>query len=433
MFVTGRLTALVAFGAVPVIVLSTLGVSAWLVMASWLVLCTVAALADVSAAARLDAVSIEREIPARARLGEPVESAVLVTNSGKRHLRGLLRDGWQPTAGAPAERRRLDVPAGERRRIDIPLRPRRRGERTTDFVAIRAAGPLRLAGRQRRIPAPGALRVLPPFASRRHLPSRVARLRELDGSSSVQVRGPGTEFDSLRGYVRGDDVRAIDWRATARRTDLVVRTWRPERDRRVLLVLDVSRLSAARLDEGTRLEAQIEAALLLAALATRAGDQVELVAVDRGVRARVAGERGPALLAAIADATVPLTPALVEPDWPRVVRVVQERVSHRALVVLLTALEPAAVEYGLLPALGPLARRHQVVVASAADPAVAALRDDRGADAFGVAAAERTDLEREAAAAALRRLGVEVVHAGPEQLAPDLADAYLALKAAGRL
>lgn len=428
MTVTGRAVALAAAGVVPVL----LAPAAATVLA-WAAVVVVLCALDLALAASPAQVRVERDAPGAVRLGESATSTVVLTNDGRRTVRGLVRDAWQPSAGADANRHAVTLAPGESRRVQTRLTPRRRGDLAADRVTLRATGPLRLAARQTSRATPGRVRVLPEFRSRRHLPSRLARLRELDGRSAVQVRGPGTEFDSLRGYVRGDDVRAIDWRATARRTDLVVRTWRPERDRRVLLVLDVSRLSAARLDEGTRLEAQIEAALLLAALATRAGDQVELVAVDRGVRARVTGERGPALLAAIADATVPLTPALVEPDWPRVVRVVQERVSHRALVVLLTALEPAAVEYGLLPALGPLARRHQVVVASAADPAVAALRDDRGADAFGVAAAERTDLEREAAAAALRRLGVEVVHAGPEQLAPDLADAYLALKAAGRL
>src|SRR5690625_6020018 len=108
----------------------------------------------------------------------------------------------------------------------------------------------------------------------------------MDGTASVQVRGQGTEFDSLREYVPGDDVRSIDWRASARRAEVVVRTWRPERDRRVLMVLDTSRLSAARLGQIPRLEAGIEAALLLGALAARAGDRVELVAADRAARAR---------------------------------------------------------------------------------------------------------------------------------------------------
>ena len=93
---------------------------------------------------------------------------------------------------------------------------------------------------------PWQIRILPPFLSRKHLPSRLAKLRELEGMTPVLIRGQGTEFDSLREYVVGDDVRSIDWRATARRADVVVRTWRPERDRRVVIVLDTGRTSAGR-------------------------------------------------------------------------------------------------------------------------------------------------------------------------------------------
>jgi uncharacterized protein (DUF58 family) len=302
-------------------------------------------------------------------------------------------------------------------------------------VTIRTVGPLGLAGRQVSLDVPATLRVLPEFASRRHLPSRLARLRELDGRAAVQLRGAGTEFDSLREYVIGDDVRSIDWRATARRNDVVVRTWRPERDRRVLIVLDTSRTSAARVLDAPRLDASIEAALLLAALASRAGDRVELVAYDRRVRARVAGVSGPRLMPAIADALAGVEPALVETDWPGAVEVVRERLTQRSLVVLLTTLEPAAVEQGLLGVVGQLTERHRVVLASVRDPEVEALRIGRhnAAEVFDAAAAERAGLERAAVGVRLRQRGVEIVDALPDDLAPRLADTYLALKAAGRL
>src|SRR5262249_58314739 len=109
----------------------------------------------------------------------------------------------------------------------------------------RSIGPLGLAGRQTSHRVPWQIRILPPFLSRKHLPSRLAKLRELEGMTPVLIRGQGTEFDSLREYVIGDDVRSIDWRATARRGDVVVRTWRPEPDRRVVIVLDTARTSAA--------------------------------------------------------------------------------------------------------------------------------------------------------------------------------------------
>jgi len=290
------------------------------------------------------------------------------------------------------------------------------------------------------LPVPGRLRVLPEFASRKHLPSRLARLREMDGRAAVQIRGEGTEFDSLREYVVGDDVRSIDWRATARRREVVVRTWRPERDRRVLIVLDTGRTSAARVGAADstgapRLDASIEAALLLAALAGHAGDRVELVAFDRTVRSRVAGAAGPRLMPAMAESLATVDPVLLETDWPGVVAQVRTRMTQRALVVLLTTLDPAAVENGLLPVVDQLARDHTVVVASVADEEVAGLRVGREtvAEVYDAAAAARGDLERTAVTTMLRRYGADVVEALPDDLAPRLADEYLALKAAGRL
>lgn len=196
--------------------------------------------------------------------------------------------------------------------------------------------------------------MLPSFASKRHLPSKLRRLRELDGGSAVQIRGAGTEFDSLRDYVRGDDVRSIDWRATARRRDTVVRTWRPERDRRVVVVLDTSRTSAARVLDEPRLDTGIEAALLLSVLAERGGDKVHFLAFDRRLRARVDSTAKGNLLGSLVTAMAPLEAELIEADWSRVPAQVRAVSPHRSLVVLLTSLDAGAVEEGLLAgAAGP--------------------------------------------------------------------------------
>jgi uncharacterized protein (DUF58 family) len=430
MAVSWRAVALAALGVVPVLL-----VPSYLVVLAWVAVVLATCAFDLALAASPRDVVVRRTTPGSVRLTQSARSTLVVTNGGRRRLRGVLRDAWQPSAGAVVTRHRIDIPGGESRRLVTPLVPTRRGDRHADRVTVRAFGPLGVAARQTGAPVPGTIRVLPEFASRRHLPSRLARLRELDGRTAVQVRGAGTEFDSLREYVIGDDVRSIDWRATARRSEVVVRTWRPERDRRVLIVLDTGRTSAARIADLPRIDATMEAALLLSALASRAGDRVDMIAYDRRVRAQVAGASGPRLLPSLADAFAPLEPALVETDWAGVVGAVQRRLSQRALVVLLTALEPAAISQGLLPVIGPLAHDHTVVLASVQDPEVAALRSARGSAAavYDAAAAERGELERSAAVQRLRRRGVEVVDGLPEELAPRLADAYLALKAAGRL
>ncbi len=443
MALTWRAVVLTALGAVAVLLVPVPGtVLAWAVVV--VVLCGL----DAALAASPRRVGVRRDVPASVRLTQPARSVLTLENRDARRLRAVVRDAWPPSAlprddapGSPASlarttpRHHVDLPPGEARRVVTDLLPTRRGDLVAGAVTIRSIGPLGLAGRQATLPVPGRLRVLPEFASRRHLPSRLARLRELDGRAAVQVRGAGTEFDSLREYVIGDDVRSIDWRATARRADVVVRTWRPERDRRVLLVVDTSRTSAVRVDDAPRLEASIEAALLLASLATHAGDRVELLAFDRRVRARVAGSTGRRVLPAFADALAGVQPELVEADWAGVAAQVRERLTQRALVVLLTTLDPAAVEQGLLDVAEQLTSRHAVVVASVLDPEEETLRATRttSADVFAAAAAERAGLERAAVAQRLRRRGMDVVEALPDDLAPRLADTYLALKAAGRL
>ena len=246
MFVTGRLALAVAVGIVPVVLAGLAGYPAYAALGVWVGLCILLLVVDVLTAPSPRTVVVTRRVPTRTRLGEPVPVSVALQNLGSRTLHALIRDAWQPTAGADEGRQRLIVPPGERRRVAIPLLPRRRGELSSEFVMIRSQGPLGLAGRQARHRVRGTIRVLPAFTSRKHLPSRLARLRELDGNTSIQVRGQGTEFDSLREYVRGDDVRSIDWRATARAGTTMLRTWRPERDRHVVIIIDTGRTAAAR-------------------------------------------------------------------------------------------------------------------------------------------------------------------------------------------
>ncbi len=430
MTLTGRTALLTLLGVVPVML-----APGWASLLGWAALVAVAVAVDLALAASPGELRVVREPGTPVRLGEPAVSSALVTNTGRRPLRGTVRDAWQPSAGAVSTRTAIDLSAGQRRRLTTDLRPRRRGDLLAAALVVRSLGPMRLAGRQRSLTAPARLRVLPAFSSRRHLPSRLARLRELDGRAAIQVRGQGTEFDSLRDYVIGDDVRAIDWRATARRQQMVVRTWRPERERRVLVVLDTSRTAAARVGGLPRLDASMDAALLLAALASRAGDRVDLLAMDRRVRGRVESASRSNLLSSLVEVMAPLEADLVEADWAAIVGEVRARLSQRALVVLLTALEPAALDEGLFPVLPMLTSRHLVVVAAVDDPRLNEMAADRQ-DVHAVyeaAAAERARIERAALVAELSRFGVEVVSGEPDELPPRLADRYLALKAAGRL
>jgi uncharacterized protein (DUF58 family) len=431
MTLTGRAALAALVGTVVVAVVPAGGLTVGVLLVALLALAGL----DVALAASPRAVELGRTGADTTRLGEPAEVVLLVRNTGPRRLRGRVRDAWPPSAGATPRSFTVDIAAGDRVRVSSVLRPDRRGVRQAAGVTLRCIGPLGLAGRQRTRPAPWTVRVLPAFRSRRLLPEKLARLRELDGAVAAVVRGQGSEFDSLRTYVSGDDVRSIDWRATARRTEVVVRTWRPERDRQVLMVLDTGRTSAGRVGGAPRLESSLDAALLLAALSRQAGDRVGLLAHDVALRAYVDMTRAGDVLPAVMRATATLEPALVETDVRAVISQVLRRLRRRSLIVWFTALEPAAVEEGLLPLVGSLVRRHTVLVASVTDPRLEAMAQSRSdaTEVYGAAAAEGARSARSRVVATLRRRGVLVVSGTPEALASRVADAYLDLKAAGRL
>ena len=430
MTLTGRAGALAAAAA---LVVAISGTGAALLAVNAVLIAAI--VADLLLAASIARLSLSRAADPVIRLGQAGQVTLTIANAGSRPLRGVIRDGWRPSAGAAPARATVTLRPGGRARLTTTLTPRRRGDVAAGLVTVRSLGPFGLAGRQRSLPAPCTVRVLPAFLSRKHLPEKLARLRELDGQHRSMLRGQGTEFDSLREYVLGDDVRSIDWRSTARRGDVLVRTWRPERDRRIVIVLDTGRTSAGRVGDQPRLDVSMDAALLLAALAVRAGDRVDLIAADRRVRTRVTGTGRGNVLAAFSTELALLEPDLVEPDIGLMIAAVLGTVRQRSLVVLLTDLNPAAIEQGLLPRIRLLTSRHEVLLAAVADPRLAEMTAGRAdpAAVYGAAAAVSAQAARTRTGALLRRHGVEVLDEPPDRIAPALADAYLSLKSAGRL
>jgi uncharacterized protein (DUF58 family) len=399
---------------------------------------------DLAVAAPLSGLVLLRSGDRQVRFGAAATVRLTVSNRGNRLLRAQVRDAWVPSAGArsvPAADELIELEPGHALDIVTELAPTRLGDRPAVGVTVRSYGPLGLAYRQttrrrsRQISPEWTLRTLPPFRSRRFLPEKLSRLRAIDGQVVTRGRGQGTEFDSLREYVVGDDIRSIDWRATARAEHVVVKNWRPERDRRVLCVLDTGRTAAARVGDEPRLDAGIDAALLLAALASHAGDRVDLLAVDTEVRASVSTGSHRTLLPALVQSMSTLEPVLSETDFGRVVSEVLYLARRRALVVLFTTLEPGALGEGLLPVLPQLLARHRVIIASVRDPALPAMAAGRGSAPaiYTAAAAEKALATNRRVGSALTRYGVHVVEAPTDTFASAVADAYLDLKAAGRL
>lgn len=437
---TWRLAAVAAAGSVVVLLLPLRAPVGVLVVDGALL---VAALIDWLLAARPAEIDVERRLPGIVPLG--AEARITWTVGHRRDaprrtgqpIRVRLADELAPSLGATTRRARVALAPDGRASAATTVRPRRRGRFTPTEMVVRVDGPLGLVARQSRRRVEGVLRVYPPFHSRDEAELRIDRARILEvGLRSAQGRGGGTEFDSLREYGVDDEFRRIDWAATARAGKAIVRTYRAERNQTVLLLLDAGRTMAGLVDGVPRLEHAMDAVMMLTAVATRLGDRAGMVAFDSEVRAVVAAGHARDQLSRVTEAMYPLEPELVESDYRGAFATTLARFRRRTMLVVLTELAEQAVTQSLVPALPLIARDHLVVVASVTDPEVrewAAASPTEAGAAYRKAAATAALADRRRVVARLRGLGAVVVDAPPGRLAPDLADAYLKVKATGRL
>lgn len=392
---------------------------------------------DLRLAPHGGAIGLRRSLPSQVTLGEPAVVTWTLQNPGSRAIEVVLADSFPPSLGASSRRVVRLLSTYTQVEVSTELRPWRRGTVELDRVTIRVVGPLGLASRQRDRSLPGRIEVHPRFPSRRVAELRLQQARQLSaGLRSVRARGAGTEFDTLRDYVQGDDVRHLDWVATGRAGHPVVRTFQAERNQSVLVLLDTGRVVAGLVDGVPRLDHAMDATLALATVAAGLGDRVGMVAFGSRVRAMVAARADGNQRARLSRAMHRLEPELAESGYREAFATTLARFRRRALVVLLTDLSDGAVQESLVPALPTLTQAHEVVIASVQDPTVTALQRQRPSEptqVFVAAAAARILDQRAHAASRLRGLGAHSVEAPPSQLGVRLVEQYLDVKSRGQL
>ncbi len=414
---------------------------------------------DVARTTRPERLAVTREAPKVVGLFGRDVVAWEVRNPSGRATRVRLADALPPSLAAETRRPSLVLPAGGAARAETTIRPWRRGRVDLAEVVVRVEGPWRLMARQKPRGLPATIRVHPPFRSRAEAELRITRQRILEvGLRSARGRGGGTEFDQLREYTPDDEHRRVDWAASARAQRVIVRTYRAERNQTVLVLLDHGRtmagrlrpraggpktdLRARRLDarslEGDlpRLDHALDAVLALTLVATRLGDRAGLVTYADRVTSALQPSAARGQLVRVTEAIYALEPELVESDPRDAFVETLSRFRRRSLIVVLTELAHAAIGATLLPALPLVARDHAVIVGAVADPQVVAWARGTPAEpgaAYRKAAAVEALEQRRRTAAALAARGAIVVDAQPRDLPGRLADAYLDLKATGRL
>jgi len=201
----------------------------------------VAAAVDVALGVDPGVIGVQRELTSTLTLGGDGEVRWRVTNPTARRVHIAVADELAPSLGAGERRFAIELPPGATRTERTGLRPSRRGRFEPTDLVVRVEGPLRLIARQRSRRQRSELRVLPPFRSRKQVELRIERAQLLEiGLRTARGSGGGTEFDTLRDYTVDDDVRRIDWAATARTSRTIVRTYRAERNQQVLVLLETA-------------------------------------------------------------------------------------------------------------------------------------------------------------------------------------------------
>lgn len=382
------------------------------------------------------ALRIERRAPHRVSLGATTREALLLENRGKLAARVRVTDDLpEILARQGGDVREIVVPPGRDETVEYEVRADRRGDAELGDVHVRVLGPLGLAWRQRRVYRADPVRVLPGVMEvrRYRLLGLHNRLREA-GFRPVRQRGEGGSFESLREYVRGDDPRTIDWKASGRRSRLIVRQYEAERRQNVVMLVDAGRLMTETVGERERIDYALTAALLLADVASLHGDLVGLLVFADRVQQYIPPSRN--AISTLAEALGSVHARMVEPNYPAAFTYLAKQLRRRSLLVAFTDIIDVQASSALVAHLGKAASRHLPIAVAIRNPdleTTAQLAAKTENDVFRRAAAEELLQARAAALAQMQRSGVLIADSKPTDAVPNVVNRYLDVKRRGLL
>ncbi|HEU4479566.1 MAG TPA: DUF58 domain-containing protein [Pyrinomonadaceae bacterium] len=383
-------------------------------------------------------VVITREFAGRFAVGAESDVQIKLQNHTSRTLSFRVKDEYPPQMKLIGAREAfVRVAAQTEAQLIYALKPPKRGRFEFGQIAVRFLSRLGLAWCQTKVGEPTSVKVYPNLRR-----AREAELKALGARSLVAAhrktswRGEGREFESLREYVRGDELRHISWTATARRGKLTTRQYQIERDQTILIALDAGRLMTARIEQETKLDSAVHAALALMSAAARGGDNAGLMVFGRKIQNYLPPGRGREHMDAALEALYSVEPEMIEPSYARALEFVAANSKRRSLVVLLTDLVDEEGSKELLTSLKLLRPRHLPLVVTIADRDLkAVVRDapETSQELFTQSVAEEIMHLREAALRLVESQGGLALDVTAAALAPALLEKYIQVKERGLL
>ena len=383
------------------------------------------------------AIRVARHVPERLSLGVPTRIRLKVTNGSRRPVEiRVAEDLPEGLEADPPHVAALFEP-GASGTLEYRLTARRRGHHRLAAVDVRVLPRVALVYRQFRLPLEADVHVFPNLVNlkRYELLLRRGATREQGLARQRQI-GQGSEFESLRPYIVGDEMSRVDWKATAKRSRLTVKNLEPEREQSILVAIDVGRATAGEFEGISRLDYFVNAALMLAYVALRQGDWFSLVAFSDRIESYLPPVRHVKNIDRVARALYELEPRRVESDYGGACRFLGLKNRKRSLICLMTDLLDREAGAVIIGHMARFARYHLPLAVTLADPPLRALAHEplaHRADPYAKALALDVLTARDEALTAMRRHGVSVLDVEPRALTPDLINRYLLIKSTARL
>ncbi len=381
--------------------------------------------------------SIERKFDPVMSVRENNLVRLLITNHGRQPISFLLRDEAPESFLADKREFEVHLLPGQTTEIRYHVTPAKRGDFFFRGSFIRAKSFGGIVYRQTLIPTRQIVRVYPNVLALRKfdLLKQRGHLKQI-GVRRSRLKGIGTDFESLRDYVPGDDYRKIEWKATSRRGKLIVKEFESERNQPVILVIDTGRLMMADVENTEKFDLVLDAALLLCNAAATANDQVGVLVYGDRVQRWISPKRGRTQVGLIIEALHALKAEPFEPDSLGAFSFLAAKWKRRGLIVVFTDLETPEAAKQILHVLGPLAKRHICLVVTVSDPEVrtaSAMTITGERQMYEKTAAILYQEERVMAQLLLNQVGVRTLDAEPKELGSALVNYYLDVKATARL
>ncbi len=403
------------------------------------ILLIAAALLDMYLSRRLpEGFSISRSFEKRFAIGDPSPVLLRITNNSPVELDLKIKDEYpeELTLNEPREAAIIIEPRSQAE-FTYSLTPPARGRYEFGRTAVRYLSRFRMVWCQQDAGEPESVKVYPNMRRAREI-----ELKALGSQSFIAVqrravrRGEGRDFESMRDYVAGDELRHISWTATARRSKITTRQYQIERDQTVIIALDAGRLMTARIDNETKFDTAIHATLALMSACSRAGDNAGLLVFGRRVRKFLPPKRSVVHLDAVLESLYDIEPELIEPSYARAFQYIASNTKKRAFVVVLTDLIDKDSSRELINSLRLLRPRHLPLVATIGDRDLNALvsaKPDTIRDVYHQSAAEEIIHQRENALLLVESLGGLALDVTTQTLGPRLLESYLRVKERGLL